>query len=554
MTEPIFLQLSAYAGIVATLVLTINYLFGMMIGTSYQRSLYWKKMPNFLVKVSIYQWHDRTAYIALSFVLLHPVLLLFDPTTKFSFMDLVFPINAPTQRLYVALGTISMFAIILVIITSQKAVKKRLTFRAWKNIHLVSYVTGLLFIIHGIAMDPQLKDRPVDFLDAEKIASEACLLLLIGATVYRVRYEMKKRRANEFYKLHIGKIVNETADAKTFVLDIPDNLKRAFKYVPGQFILLKIIIDGQEYRRAYSLSSNPYVDHSLHFTVKRIKQGIVSNYINDTFKVADEILVFPPSGNFYREDIKTYRHLNFFAGGSGITPIYSIIKGLLYQSPSIHIRLTYANRDTSTIIFYNELEQLQETYSDRLSVTHVLSDASEGWNGIKGRVDKDNIKLFLKASEKFPVLDTEYYVCGPSPFMELVEYELLSHGIPPDQIHIEKFISIGNSESPVKVGHAPEDLNMEPAKINVQLNGANSIIECKQGQTLLDALIESGIDAPYSCKEGICSTCKAKLLDGKVIIEKHASLTDIDINEKQILTCQAVPLSKEVKIDFDAAI
>lgn len=552
--ESLFLQASAYAGIAATIALTLNYLFGMMVGTAYQRSSYWKKIPKNWRNINIYNWHNRTAYVALVLVVVHPLLLLFDPSTKFTFIDLIFPINAPTQRLFVALGTIAFFAILLVIITSQKAVKQRMTFRTWKNIHLISYGTALLFIVHGIVMDPQLKDRPVDLLDAEKIASEACLLLLIAATVYRVRYEISKRKTTRFYKLRVAKILDETSDAKTFVLAIPPKLIPIFNYLPGQFILLKFMINGEEYKRAYSLSSCPYTDSLPQFTVKRIAGGLVSNYINDTLREGDLIWVFPPSGFFFKEaEMGVTKKILLFAGGSGITPLYSISKALLTKYPNTHINLLYANRSTGSIIFFKELEELQKNNPQRFTITHILSKAAEGWSGMKGRLDKDKLNFFLEATNHLPVLHTQYYICGPSPFMELAEHELMQYGIPDNRIHIERFVSIGSSEEPIKMGDATETANLVQSNITIQLEGAVSTVVCSSRQTLLEAFLASGINAPYSCKEGVCSTCKAKLLTGKVEMKKHASLTEIDIHAKQILTCQAVPLSQNIKIDYDAA-
>ena len=193
MTETNFLTLSNYAGLIATALLTFNFLLGMMIGTAYKKSSLWKRLPLLIQNIKIYNLHNITAYIALSFVLLHPLLLLFDATTKFSFTDIIFPINAPHQKLFVALGTLSMYAIVTVIITTQKAIKKKMSFRTWKNIHLISYGTAILFIIHGIAMNPQLKDRPIDFLDTEKLVPELCLLILITATIFRLRYHLKTK-------------------------------------------------------------------------------------------------------------------------------------------------------------------------------------------------------------------------------------------------------------------------------------------------------------------------------------------------------------------------
>ncbi|MCO5950861.1 ferredoxin--NADP reductase [Mucilaginibacter flavidus] len=552
MSDSIFLQLSADAGIVATLILTVNYLFGILISTSYQRSTLYNKLPKSLKSVNIYNWHNWTAYIVLTLVLLHPVLLLFDPLTKFTFVDIVFPINAPTQKLFVALGTISMFAIVLVILTTQKFVKNRLGFRTWKNIHLISYATGLLFIVHGIVMDPELKNRPVDFLDAEKVASEACFLILLAAIYFRVRYEIKKRHSSKFYKLRVLNVISETTDAKSFVLDIPGNLKDVFTYTPGQFIKLKLMVNSKEYKRAYSLSSSPVTDDGFYFTIKRVKDGIVSNLLNDTLTPGYELLVLPPSGNFFKEyPSSDPTHFVFFAGGSGITPVYSIIKSLLTKQPHSHLSLIYANRDLDSIIFKRELELLEASYRERLTITHVLSAASAGWGGLKGRLDQDKIVQFMNKWMIMPVADTVYYVCGPSPFMELVEQELAYHKIQPSKIHLEKFVSISNEEDPLKAGTGLEDIGTAGASLNAQLDGNNHQTNCKKDQILLDVLLAAGINAPYSCREGICSSCKAKLVEGMVIMKKHTALSDTDIKNDHILTCQATLLSAKIKIDFD---
>jgi methionine sulfoxide reductase heme-binding subunit len=183
-----FLDLSSYTGLLATAALTLNMLLGMLLGTAYKRHRLWKRLPSRIQQIRVQDVHNWTAYVALLLVLLHPVLLLFDPETKFKLPDIVFPIEAPHQKLPVALGTIAMFALILVIVTTQKVVKRGLTFRTWKNIHLVSYGTAILFIIHGIVLDPQLKDRPVDFFDGEKLVSEGCAVVLLIATVLRYNY------------------------------------------------------------------------------------------------------------------------------------------------------------------------------------------------------------------------------------------------------------------------------------------------------------------------------------------------------------------------------
>ncbi len=192
-----FLQLSAYMGLIATGLLTLNILLGMMLSTAYKKHVYWIHLPDRIKQINIYNLHNWTAYIVLLLVLLHPTLLLMAPATKFKFIDIIFPINAPHQKLFVAFGTLSMFAIITVIITTQKLVKKKMSFRIWKNIHLISYGTLLLFIVHGIVMDPELKDRPLMLLDAEKLLSELCLIILVAASVIRYKYHLKTKQKNK---------------------------------------------------------------------------------------------------------------------------------------------------------------------------------------------------------------------------------------------------------------------------------------------------------------------------------------------------------------------
>ena len=189
-----FLNLSSYTGLVATMVLTFNFLLGMLLSTNYKRQTYWKTLPQKIKNINLFNFHNWTAYFALFLVVLHPTFLLFDASTKFKFIDIIFPINAPTQKIFIAFGTLSMFAIFTVIITTQKIVRDKMSFRTWKNIHLISYGTAMLFVIHGIIMDSQLKNRSVDIFDTEKLVSEICLILLIVASVIRYKFHTKTKK------------------------------------------------------------------------------------------------------------------------------------------------------------------------------------------------------------------------------------------------------------------------------------------------------------------------------------------------------------------------
>jgi len=195
MNEDAMLELSNYAGLTASIVLTINFLFGMMLATAYRANPYWKKLPTKLQRIDINDIHNYTAYIAWALVALHVAFLLLDKTSKFTFIDVVFPVNAPTQALLVALGTLSLYALTLVIITTQKAIKRKMSFRSWKNIHLISYGTAILFVFHGIFMDQHLQNMQPDYFDGEKLLLEVCGLALIAASVWRFKYHLKRGKS-----------------------------------------------------------------------------------------------------------------------------------------------------------------------------------------------------------------------------------------------------------------------------------------------------------------------------------------------------------------------
>jgi len=192
--ENSWLDLSSTLGLIATCVLTFNFLLGILLSTAYRRSPLWKRLPEWVKKMSLDDVHNWTAYVALVFALAHPVLLLPDAALKYKIADILLPVNAPHQAFWTLLGALALYALIVVIVTTQKVVKNRLGFRAWKNIHLISYGTALLFVIHGVFMDPELKDRPVDWLDGEKLLSELCGLVLVVASVIRWRYYVRRQR------------------------------------------------------------------------------------------------------------------------------------------------------------------------------------------------------------------------------------------------------------------------------------------------------------------------------------------------------------------------
>jgi 3-ketosteroid 9alpha-monooxygenase subunit B len=542
-------------GLAATGVLTFNLLLGMLLGTQYQSHKIWKRLPEIIKRVNIRTMHNYTAYVALAIAFLHPVVLLLDKTLSISLTDLLFPVNYRHQPFYMTLGSVSFYALLTIVVTSVGPLRKALSFNVWKNIHFTSYVLALLFLVHGFFMDPALKDKAADPFDAEKMLSEICFLILAVATFYRIRYQLaKNKNIPKYHKLVITEVKQQTALAKSFSLEIPLKLKEQYRYTPGQFLMFKLEIDGKTYKRAYSLSSCQDAKEPLIFTVKRIGKGIVSNYFNDHLITGQLLEVMPPSGTFFsKPENVNETNFFFFAGGSGITPVFSIIKSLLLTSVKCRLKLVYANRDESSIIFEQELQSLQDLYPSRFAIVHILSRAGENWQGAQGYISGEIIRETLKKLDQFSQAASEFYICGPSPFMETVENALLTTGISKTQIHIEKFVSLSETSEVLEVGQDQAEPELDSFPVKVTIEGEEYQVECQQGQPILDALLEAGIEAPYSCREGICSTCKAMLVSGRVKMKHHDALTDIDIMAGVILTCQACPLTKETVVDFNEA-
>jgi len=552
MTTTSWLNISSLLGLAATGVLTFNLLLGMLLGTQYQTNKTWKKLPEILRRINIRTLHNYTAYVALAIAFLHPVVLLLDKTLDISVSDLLLPVNYRHQPFYMTLGSISFYALLIIVITSVGPLRKALSFNAWKNIHFTSYVLALLFLVHGFFMDPALKDKAADPFDAEKLLSELCFLILAIASFYRIRYQLEKNKhAHKYHKLKIAEVKLQTAHAKSFSLEVPEKLREQFQYTPGQFLLFKISINGKTYKRAYSLSSSPNAKEALTFTVKRIGDGAVSNYLNDHLEQGQQLEVMPPSGQFFSKPEKVNEtNFFFFAGGSGITPIFSIIKSLLLTKTKCRLKLVYANRDEGSIIFKQELEDLQDLYPSRFGIIHILSKPGENWQGSQGYISEEIIRETLKELDQVSQAASEFYICGPSPFMETAENALLAIGISKTKIHIEKFVSLSETSEVLEVGQDQSEPGLDSFAVKIKLEGKEYQINCQQGQPILDALLEAGVEAPYSCREGICSTCKATLVSGRVKMQHHDALTDIDTMAGVILTCQACPMTKETVVNF----
>ena len=353
-----------------------------------------------------------------------------------------------------------------------------------------------------------------------------------------------------FYPLRVAAIVPETAEANSIRFEIPDDLRDTFAFKAGQHLTLKADIGGEEVRRNYSLCTAPD-ERDWMVTVKRIGGGVFSNWIGDHLKAGDTVVVMPPHGSFTTElNASAKRQVVGIAGGSGITPVMSLIRTILKSEPQSRFTLLYGNRDSSSIIFLEELAKLKNRYLDRLELYHFL-DAEEGdidlFNGMldRARVD-DAIEHLIGTPKEI----SDWFICGPGPMMDAAESALIDRGVGREHIHIERFTADRPKDSLVK---EMADLQSKAAglTVSVTLDGRTRKVEFSEGN-ILDSARAAGLPAPFACKAGVCATCRAKVTSGKVEMAARYGLTDEEVADGYVLTCQSVPAGEGVAVDYDA--
>jgi len=328
--------------------------------------------------------------------------------------------------------------------------------------------------------------------------------------------------AGPYHRLPVARIVDETADARSIVFEIPAALRERFAYRSGQFLTFRVEVDGHRLVRCYSLASAPGLDREHKVTVKRVVDGRVSNWMNDHVAAGDTLEVMHPAGVFCLRDRTT--PIVLFGGGSGITPVISILKTALVTTAR-KLKLVYANRDEASIIFAAELEALRAAYPDRFELVHRL-------DVVHGFVDAARV-----VEEVGKRTDADFYICGPGPFMDVVEKGLESLGIGKDQIFIERFSITQDASVPTAVVDTAGG-----TKITVKLDGKETVIAMGEGETVLSAARRVGLEPPFACEEAYCGCCMARVVSG--IVEMRMNDGGIDqrqIDEGYILTCQGIP-------------
>ncbi len=345
-----------------------------------------------------------------------------------------------------------------------------------------------------------------------------------------------------FYKLSVKEVTKETQNAVSVVFDVPKKLKNEFRFIPGQYITLQKELDGNLLRRAYSICSSPS-SQELRVAIKEVEKGTFSVYANKNLNVGDTLEVAAPEGKFILNTSETNKK-NYIAivAGSGITPVLSMIKAVLEVEKESKFVLVYGNKSSDKTIFKNEIDRLASGYKDQLDVHYVFSQKISD-KAFFGRIDLKLIDEILK--HRYGQIDfDEYFLCGPEEMIDLVKGTLLNNKINSDAIKFELFTSTSYKK----------EVNAEltgTSSISILLDDEETSFEMRQDEIILDAALAYGLDAPYSCQGGICSSCLAKVVEGKAVMEKNTILNADEVEDGLILTCQAHPTTSTIKIDYD---
>ncbi len=356
--------------------------------------------------------------------------------------------------------------------------------------------------------------------------------------------------AEHFYPLRVAEIVPETEEACSIRFEVPIELKDEFRFRAGQHLTLRTDLGGEEIRRNYSLCTAP-ADNDLMVTVKRIAGGVFSNWVGDNLKPGDTLDVMTPHGSFTTEfDPGAKRHYVGFAGGSGITPVISLIRTSLSLEPNSSFTLFYGNRDASSIIFLEQLAALKDRYLGRFELYHFLSDEEGDVELFNGMLDRATCDEAIDQLVGEPKLIDAWFICGPGPMMDAAEAALVDRGVVRDRIHIERFLA-GRPSAALAAQMAQLQEKAAGLSLSVTLDGRTRKVEFSEAN-ILDSAREAGMPAPFACKAGVCATCRAKVTKGKVEMAARYGLTDEEIAAGYVLTCQSVPVGEGVAVDYDA--
>ncbi len=556
MDKELWWYLARAGGLTAWWLLCIAVLWGLLLST---RVLGQRPRPSWLLDL-----HRMLGGLALVFTGLHLVGLYFDQWASFGLVELLVPGQSGYRPAAVAWGLVAFYLLLAIELTS--LVKPRIPEAVWRWVHRSAFVLFMVATVHTFMAGSD---------GANKWIRGGAVLVCYGLvvlTVFRIGVLRQHRRAtprrtgaavpavamaaaapatgrSHFHPLTVKEIVRETADAVSVAFSVPKELAPAFRFDPGQHLTLRTHLNGDEVRRSYSLCSG-VTDGELRIAVKRVDGGLASPWVNRSLAVGDVVEVTAPAGRFRTEINALHeRHLLGVAAGSGITPVLSILKSVLAVEPRSRFTLVYGNRDADSTIFRDKLARLQDRYGERLRVVHVLSRCDRTEAPLRGRINATKLAELEHMLDLGSVDDA--YLCGPREMTLEVRDALVDRGLERERVHVELFG--GPAAAPgVAVPETASPQSDVVRNVAVVDRGARSELAVRGDETVLDAALRSGVDLPYSCREGVCGTCRAKLACGKVS-QEGADLTKAEVDAGYVLTCQARPESDGVVISLDDA-
>jgi len=354
-----------------------------------------------------------------------------------------------------------------------------------------------------------------------------------------------------FYPLKVSDVRTETAECSSIAFDVPADLKEAYTFLPGQYLTMKAMINGEEVRRSYSICTSP-LENELRVAIKVIPEGRFSTFANKVLKVGDTLDVMTPTGMFNTEVSATNKkHYVGFAAGSGITPIMSIMRTVLEQEPESQFTLYYGNKNTGSIIFKEQIEALKNKYLQRLSVHYFLSREILDMPMFNGRIDREKCDFIFNNMAPAAFID-ECFVCGPEEMIFSVRDSLRALNFDESKLHFELFTTSATKMAAANKPKVSKEQAGKVTDVTVMLDGKGFKFDLPFGtDNILDAALKQGADLPFACKGGVCCTCKAKVLEGEVEMVVNYALEKEEVEQGFVLTCQAFPKSEKVVIDFD---
>lgn len=355
-----------------------------------------------------------------------------------------------------------------------------------------------------------------------------------------------------FHDLKVKRVSPEAAGAVAIAFDIPADLRERFAFEPGQFLTLRATIDGKDVRRNYSISS-PHSRFAnggeIEVGIRPVENGLFSNWAATSIKEGDRIAVMPPEGRFTVKRPRAIHRVGF-AGGSGITPILSIAASTLESQPESKFTLIYGNRNMATIMFNEALQDLKDRYADRFTMIHVLSAQAQEVDLLQGNINGDKVNALISTFLPVQSMD-EVFICGPEPMMDATEKALIEVGVPANRVHSERFNAGAPNGAQIISIEPPPPQVARTIQLTILLDGTEHQMNMAPSERVLDVALDAGLDLPFSCKAGVCCTCRAKLLCGEVKMDKNYTLEADEMAQGFILSCQARPVGNALTVSFD---